>query len=266
MEIKYEPFDSPRWETYGGAYGNVCDDIKRLMGELPLEPQTKLRRLETEEKTDEQILFDNICTSLYHQMSFYDASYLAVPYLTAFLERKKADFAWQCAILSELGCILATDIPENRGNALVPDDILQSYAASTALLRQETSVFIKTHTAQIRALDDSKREALLIALLAILEDRTLAYMLFLNSWQEYYFVCGQCEYCYEGEDEDELENQVVPASDTCEAYKVCYQMLCDLGATEQKLGVISNYYGTLTCPECGAVMPMLDAMKGYFFE
>ena len=56
MNIKYEPWDSPLWETYGGAYGILCDDVKMLMGELPMAPQTRPRRLETEEKTDEQIL------------------------------------------------------------------------------------------------------------------------------------------------------------------------------------------------------------------
>lgn len=263
MGIKYEAWDSPRWETYSGAYGNICDDLKMLVGELPMDSQARLRRLDTEEKTDEQILFDNICENLSHQMSFYDASYLAMPYLVAFLEHKQGDFTWESNILVELGGILATDIPQNKGKVFIPDEILENYAASIARLCELTKAFMQTHTAEIRALEDGEREQLLIAHIAILGDRALAYILFMTYWQEYYFSCPHCDFCYEDEGEGAPEGQLVPASETCEPYRACYKMLCELGATDEEIRVISDYYGTLTCPECGAVMPMLNAMKYY---
>lgn len=261
MDMKCESFDSVLWESYPGAYGNLRDDVKMLMGELPMAPQTRLRRMETEEKTDEQILFDNICENLSHQMSFYRATYLVMPYLVTFLEHK--DFTWQCTIISELGFILATDIPENKGEESVPDEIFESYMASIVRLKEMTKTFAETHIEEIRALKDSKREELLVGLIAILENPVIAYLLILNSGQDICFVCEQCEYCYEGDEEQEI--QIAAPTDACETYKECRKLLYGLGIAEEKIQAISDYYGTLTCPECGAVMPMFDAMKAYFF-
>lgn len=61
MEMQLLPFDSPLWEIHTGAYGNVCPEIKLLMGAAPVTSQNKLRRLDFEEKDDEQIAFDNLC-------------------------------------------------------------------------------------------------------------------------------------------------------------------------------------------------------------
>ena len=41
----------------------------------------KLRRLDPEEKDDFRIAFDNLFENLCHQMSFYYATYLVLPYL-----------------------------------------------------------------------------------------------------------------------------------------------------------------------------------------
>lgn len=51
MEIKLLPFDSELWEEYRGAYGNVCEEVKILMGDIKDIPtQYKLRRLDFDEK------------------------------------------------------------------------------------------------------------------------------------------------------------------------------------------------------------------------
>lgn len=66
------------------------------------------------------------------------------------------------------------------------------------ILREQTKAFIYAHIHKIRALDDNTREEFLVALIAIWQNPVIAYMLILNCWQDYYFVCEQCEYCYEG--------------------------------------------------------------------
>ena len=47
------PYDSELWSLYPGAYGNVCEEIKIVMGDIKdIPPQSKLRRLDLEEKDD----------------------------------------------------------------------------------------------------------------------------------------------------------------------------------------------------------------------
>ena len=47
--------------------------------------------LDFEEKECDQINFDNLCENLSHQLSFYNATYLAMPYLLLFLEKKRKE-------------------------------------------------------------------------------------------------------------------------------------------------------------------------------
>ena len=51
------------------------------MGEPVTEQKMKLLRLDPEEKDDFRIAFDNLFENLFHQMSFYYATYLVLPYL-----------------------------------------------------------------------------------------------------------------------------------------------------------------------------------------
>lgn len=63
--------DSPLFEVYRGAYGNIADYLVILMGERKDAQETfRLRRLERTEKTNYEIAFDNLCENLWHQMSF----------------------------------------------------------------------------------------------------------------------------------------------------------------------------------------------------
>lgn len=112
--MRLTEFSSGLWEEYRGAYGSVRREVEILMdGTTAPPPQQKLRRLDTEEKDDYRIAFDNLCEGLSHQMSFYSATYLVLPYMAKLLEEKEAagDFQWQVLILSEMGVCLATDVP-----------------------------------------------------------------------------------------------------------------------------------------------------------
>lgn len=86
--ISLQEFDSPLWESYRGAYGNVMDYLAILMGERDEAPETfQLRCLDNSPKTHYEMAFDNLCENLWHQMSFYPATWLAVPYLARLMER-----------------------------------------------------------------------------------------------------------------------------------------------------------------------------------
>lgn len=55
------------WEIYMGAYGSILDEITILAKDIP----------HTEEENKQfETAFDNLCENLWHQMSFYNASYL----------------------------------------------------------------------------------------------------------------------------------------------------------------------------------------------
>lgn len=154
------PFDSPLWNRYTGAYGNVCMEVRILLGDVAdIPPQGKLNRFDTADKDDYRIAFDNLCENLWHQMGFYDGLYLVLPYMVTLLERKKADndFAWQLAIISSMGICLATDSLYNGNNTFTPEAILGSYHAAIKKLQDEAKIFLQTYQAEISALDRAIR-------------------------------------------------------------------------------------------------------------
>ena len=115
--MKLVPFDSELWEVYRGAYGNVCEEVRIVIGDIEnIPPQSKLLRLDLEEKNDYEIAYDNLWANLWHQMSFYDATYIVMPYMLKFLEKNKDNFDIQLSVISNMGICLATDIPNNKYN------------------------------------------------------------------------------------------------------------------------------------------------------
>lgn len=83
---------------------------------------SKIIRLDFSEKDSYRINFDNLCENLSHQLSFYKATYLAMPYLVLLLEKKRRaqDFDWQLLIIREAGMILSTDLPYENSAAKPP--------------------------------------------------------------------------------------------------------------------------------------------------
>ena len=125
--MKLLDLGDPLWKAYPGAYGSVREEVGTLMGE-PAGPQIQLRRLKEQAEDDEHLAFDNLCESLSHQMTFYPAMYVVLPYIVKFLGLKSGDYAWKRLIFSEIGQCLAADAffpGEARPGA--PQEILESY-------------------------------------------------------------------------------------------------------------------------------------------
>lgn len=76
----------------------------------------KLRRLDKALKTNYELAFDNLCENLWHQMSFYPATWLAVPYLARLMEKweKESDAEWMFRGILAVGSCLATDVFGDR--------------------------------------------------------------------------------------------------------------------------------------------------------
>lgn len=272
------PFTSTLWDTYHGAYGDVREDVAFLFCPKDLVPEMdKLRRLDFEEKDDEQINFDNLCENLSHQLSFYDATYLALPYLVLLLEKKRLeqDFHWQMRIIEETGIILSTDIPYyHEGETDVPLEVSESYQLAKTLLRDMTKEFLKQHIDEIKQQPGEDREYLATALLSIFGDPEAAYQLIMGSWEQMIVTCTECDYFDEDmeiadfSDKELIEEQVIPAESVIgkwdkksfgDTYVWFSNLVHELEVeSEWKL---PYFYGTYTCPECGHKGIVMDLMK-----
>ena len=247
------------------------------MGEPVTEQQMKLRRLDPEEKDDFRIAFDNLFENLYHQMSFYYATYLVLPYLVTLLEKDSRfeSFEWKMDMISEIGICLATDIPNNHREILTDEEILSSYEASILKLQELTKQFLEQHEEEIKELDFNARSMLITAILAIFGEREIAFILTMSCWDSCYMLCDNCEYCEEELElsDEEARKQIVPAESVIgnwdgssyeDAWLWISNVLNQLGAQEE-LEILSYYYGTYTCPECGNKSKVFDLMKNYNF-
>lgn len=178
--------DSPLWEVYRGAYGNVSEYIEILMGKREEAPETfKLRRLETAVKTNYEIAFDNLFENLYHQMSFYRATWLVLPYLAKLMEgwEKDREADWLFRGILAAGSCLATDIYDEK-----PEEahVYESYRNAMAQIRDITIRFLAEHMDYVREKEVSWRREFAIVVTAILGQQKLAYMLFLTGMEEYF--------------------------------------------------------------------------------
>ena len=273
MEIKCVPLDSQLWDEFRGAYGNVSEEVKIVMGYCKdIAPQQKLRRLEPDRKSDYEIAFDNLCENLWHQMSFYPATYLALPYLVCLLQKKaeENDFKWQLRLISAIGAVLATDVWKDGD--CCDDEILENYKNSIACVKEITMTFVKEYAISLKVLDEVAKQEFLIGMLAILGEKELAFLSTCNFENECCFACEHCEYCYEGGalEDTEFLNMVEPAQpkewdgisydDTFTWY---YGILKKWGLNQQAK-LLLYHYGTFTCPECGKTSLLLDCMKQYY--
>ncbi len=284
MDIKLTPYDSKLWDVYRGAYGNVCEMVQVVMGDLePSSNPLKLRRLDPEDKDNYRIVFDNLCENLTHQLSFYDATYLVMPYMVKLLEKKKTenDFDWQLTIICEMGICLATDIPTNMDFEIKNEDIIESYKTSVDLFIEQTKQFLNEHMEQLQSLDDNTKSMFVTALMAIFVDREAAFTLILGAWEESEIFCNTCE-CegyisfnndFDKDDSDEgLSDEeffevslkdITPASSGNDTYNWYIDILNKLGA-ENEAAIIPYYYGTLACPKCKTTKPVMNFIKDFY--
>ncbi len=275
MEIQLIPFHSELWDIFKGAYGNVCEEVKIIMNkENPIPVQEKIRRLDTEEKNDYEIAFDNLCENLTHQMTFYDANYIVFPYLLTLLIQKENqnDFGWQLKLITEMGICLATDIYENDFNDEY-SEITENYYNCVSVFQEKTKAFLKEHFEEIKNLENYKKNEFVTALMAILGDRKLAYILVLNYWEEVYYLCDKCEYCDEDSslDDKEFISKITLPKETewdGKSYNNIYawytNLLKQLGADDEA-NYITHLFGRYSCPECNNTKTLLEFMKNYSF-
>ena len=94
MEIKLEDLNSDQWEKHSGAYGNMSN----LMSDFMKDP-------------DDKELQESVYQSINHQMTFYSAVYLVMPYLVKLLEQKilSGDIEWAEYCLFNVGMTFASD-------------------------------------------------------------------------------------------------------------------------------------------------------------
>lgn len=267
-------FNSPLWESYRGAYGNIEDYLVILMGERDKAPETfKLRRLESIPKTNYELAFDNLCENLWHQMSFYPATWLALPYLARLMEgwEREKELEWMLRGILAAGSILATDVFGDRQGE---EDICESYRNAGLQIRAMTIDVLAGNLDDIRQKGVQWRREFSIAVTAILGERKLAYMLYLSGFQSYYIVCPACENC-----DEEMEVGYFELSErmkktrtssgkwdgkSLEDVKLWLPNLLHLLEDEEGEELLSYYFGTYVCPECGEEMPVLAGMEEYY--
>ncbi len=269
-----QELDSPLWEAYRGAYGNVREYLMILMGERELAPETfKLRRLDKTPKTNSEMAFDNLCENLWHQMSFYPATWLAMPYLARLMENweKEKDREWLFQGILAAGSCLATDVYDSR-----PEDacVQESYENAILQIRAITTDFLAEHMDYVQEKDIGWRRGFAFAVTAILGEKRLAFMLTMSGLESCYIVCPGCENC----DEDmefgyfDLSERIEKAEAPDEKWdgvsladgKLWLFNLFALLDDTEGMERLCYYFGTYTCPECGEQTPVFTGMEGYF--
>ncbi len=268
-------FNSPLWESYKGAYGNVEDYLVILMGERDKAPETfKLRRLENVPKTNYELAFDNLCENLWHQMSFYQATWLALPYLARLMEgwEREKELEWMFQGILAAGSVLATDVYGDRPDE---EDIYESYQNAALQIRAMTIDFLAGNLDYVREKEVHWRREFAMAVTAILGEQKLAYMLSLSGFDSFYIVCPECENCDEEmevgyfELSERMKKMKTPSDKwdgrSLEDVKLWLPNLLDLLEDEEGKELLSYYFGTYVCPECGKKSPVLTGMEEYYF-
>lgn len=276
--IQCVDYDSPLWAEYQGAYGNVVDNIRMLMGDQDIVPQQRINRLAHDLKSDRDVILENLFENLWHQMSFYDATYLAMPYLVQLLEQrgKANDFIGQFHLIVGIGACLMTDITVNHHQSIAHQEILQSYNQSILVIQEKTKVFFERYHEQLQKQSEDDKQQFCLALLAILGDREIAYLLISVMFDECYVLCQECGYCDEEIESlsEEIPDNIVPApsvigqwdGSSLDDVYVWFSNVLALFNQDKAVKNFSYYYGTYTCPECGTKGVVIDLMKNYFFE
>lgn len=269
-----QELDSILWKTYTGAYGDVREYLTILTGEREDARETfQLRRLDKAPKTNYELAFDNLCENLWHQMSFYPATWLAVPYLARLMERweKENDAEWIFRGILAVGSCLATDVFGDRPKE---DEVRESYKNAILQIRDMTTSFLAGHMDGVREKHISLRRGFAFAVTAIMGERRLAFLLTMSELESCYVVCPGCENCDEEiefgyfDPSGRIEKADVPAKkwdgeSLADISSWLFNLFALLGDTE---GVerLRYYFGTYTCPECGKRTDVLTGMAGYF--
>lgn len=266
--------DSWLWEEYRGAYGNVAKEVAVLMGEREEAPETgRLRRLETVSKTNYEITFDNLFENLYHQMSFYRAAWLVLPYLARLMEKwaEEGDLEWVFRGIMAAGSVLATDV---YGDEPAEPALYESYQNAIRQIQAAAVNFLAKHLEYILEKKDHWRSEFAVAVTAVLGERKLAYLLYLSGMESCYVVCPACENCDEEMEigyfdlAERIKAARVPAGkwdgESLEDAKLWLFNLFALLEDQRGFEYLCYLFGTYTCPECGEKSPVSAGMEAYY--
>ncbi len=266
-KITLTDLDSQLWGMYRGAYGIIWDEIDIL---------AKVINGEAVEQEQFEDAFENLCETLWHQMSFYEASYLAIPYMLKFLEQKikQKDFDWQLRLFSEMGMIVAFDIPRNHYGKAVEQELVDNYNKCVQVLAELEKQFIMEYFDRIKELGWNEKSYFYTSALAVLDDREAAFVLTSLMFNEVYVVCGACGEYNERMPmiSDGVIEEIRPAEAVIGKWDgrslddtyVWYSNFLHLLGDEAAVNALSYYYGTYSCPECGEKSLVMNAAKKYF--
>ena len=283
-ELKLVPTNSELWEIFRGAYGNVVNDIKLLTGEetklddwdMALLDRRQHRQGKEEDIEDiEKIALENLFESVAHQMTFYPAIYLVMPYLVKFLEKKRAknDFEGQISLITDMGLLVAMDIPDDtyRDEVKPEDEVMNNYNLSLLKLQEITKRFLEQYLKEIRE-NSYYKVPFLTSVFAILgSDRKEAFAMFMSMWQSCYMECGKCKDCneiIEFDDNDEMEEAfkgIIPAPQvlgqwdgkTLDNTYVWFSNLLSMAGADREAKLMSYYYGTYECCDSDVAEPWM---------
>ncbi len=265
--IELTDLNSELWSKYKSAYGMVWDEVKAITDEL-----------EGNGNDEFEDIFDNLYEKLTHQMSFYNASYLAFPYMLKLLDKKtdEQDFDWQLKLISTMGIIVATDIENMHDAEDIDESLKENFNKCITILVEKTKKFILENIEQIAELDPDIKSFFYVSVLAILDDRKVAFAIIMGAFGEINVVCDECGEYNEGMccTCDEECEEIEPAESVLEKWDgrnfdntyMWYSNFLNIIGAEEEANALSYYYGTYTCPECDKKFMVMDVVKAYYFE
>lgn len=299
-ELNLVPTDSRLWETFGGAYGNVVNDIRLLTGDekelddwdMALLDRREHRQGKKEDINDiESIALENLFESLAHQMTFYPAIYLAMPYLVKLLEKRIAqnDFEGTISLITDMGLLIAIDVPdsscsdreeaEDKDQKETEDEVMDNYNLSILKLKEITKRFLEQHLEEIKE-NSYYKVPFLTSVLGILgNDRREAFIMFMSRWESCYMACSKCENYNEDiefDEEDDFEKAfegIIPAPSAAGQWDgksldntyIWFSNLLSMAGADREAKLMPYYYGTYTCPGCGNRGAVMKFMENYYF-
>lgn len=249
-------FDSELWEIYRGAGGNIKEQLMSLINGTG----------------DFEEMSECVFEEISHQMSFYKATYLVLPYLTELLaeKEKENDFQGQMNLISRVGICLGTDVKwmnTQKGD----ETVMVFYNKAKEILKEKTKRFINTYENEIIESDEEMKSMFITALPAIFGNPEFTFLMTMNYWEECSVCCSECEYMDEGIEIEDDELDIEKAEDVLgkwngKDFKDTYLWYSNILAIIDKsyLEKLKLYFGTYTCPECGKSEKVISFMKDYY--
>lgn len=152
------------------SYGDIREYVRILHEEREdIEMPVRIRRMERTERSAYQIVFENVCENMSHQLTFYPISYIVLPYLVSLLEKKvqQKDVEWQRLIISEVGVALMGDTPRFRVRK-ADKGIMSNYKKALRRFRKLVKKFYKSNYKQIKQMNFNDKSQIVCGVSAIL--------------------------------------------------------------------------------------------------